>query len=318
MTAAPIQNSVQLSPAEVSQLSVDLKNAVKQVKEIQVLVTNFIDTIAMRKNDEAEKEIQSIKETMKKLHTVKSELEKIAKISKDSNMRLNNIHPVPLGNNGYISLDPTEDRNNFYQQLLETYAWLNNIDHDATELYKTLKRKHHSRNEDVIDAKYQRPVESLQDIVSNIQGNKLCFPSITLNDRYLLTQSYLEIQVGSTFVCHLFFSGTAPCFVKTKDLDEMFHLDPVDSSKKFVFQKLSDVLLTCILNLMKKEPGTMLKEFLSYLSGFKDMFSTKCKLCNKHLILDTEINELLPPTWIEMDGQNKSLYHFDCKPKHVG
>ena len=38
MVAAPIQNSVQLSPAEVSQLSMDLKNAVKQVKEIWVLV----------------------------------------------------------------------------------------------------------------------------------------------------------------------------------------------------------------------------------------------------------------------------------------
>ena len=97
----------------------------------------------------------------------------------------------------------------------------------------------------------------------------------------------------------------------------MFHLDPADSSKKFVFQKLSDVLLTCILNLMKKH-GTMLKEFLSYRSGFKDMFSTKCKSCNKHLILDTVISKLLPPTWIEMDGQNVSLYNFDCNPEHVG
>ena len=38
MVAAPIQNSVQLSPAEVSHLSMGLKNAVKQVKEIWVLV----------------------------------------------------------------------------------------------------------------------------------------------------------------------------------------------------------------------------------------------------------------------------------------
>ena len=62
----------------------------------------------------------------------------------------------------------------------------------------------------------------------------------------------------------------------------MLQLDPADSCKKCVFQKLSDILLTCILNLMKKEPGTMLKEFLSYLSGFKGMFSTKCNSCNKH------------------------------------
>ena len=38
MAAAPIQNSVQLSPAQVSQLSMDYKNAVKQVKEIWVHV----------------------------------------------------------------------------------------------------------------------------------------------------------------------------------------------------------------------------------------------------------------------------------------
>ena len=46
----------------------------------------------MRKNDEAEKKIQ----TMKKLHTVKNELEKIANISVDSAEDRNNLSAMLL------------------------------------------------------------------------------------------------------------------------------------------------------------------------------------------------------------------------------
>ena len=49
----------------------------------------------MRKN-EAEKKIQNIKETMKKLHTVKNELEKIANISVDSAEDRNNLSAMLL------------------------------------------------------------------------------------------------------------------------------------------------------------------------------------------------------------------------------
>ena len=121
----------------INDLSKDLSAAVHKVKDIQQLVNSFIDAIVIRKNDETEKE--TIKLTIKEVRDIRVELETLGNTY--AKLRLNNIHPIPLGNAGYVSLDPSLEKNGFYKQLLDCYTWIQNIDQDATKVLNHLNSR---------------------------------------------------------------------------------------------------------------------------------------------------------------------------------
>jgi len=295
--------TVVIADINVHELSSDLSNAVEQVKEIQLLITQFIDTIVVRKNDLVEKETQAIKATIQKVHTVKSELDKIA--AKYSKLRLNNIHAVPLGNSGYISLDPTEDRNGFYQKLLESYTWLKNLDTGTTQLNSLLEENYllQSSDEHVMNS----IVDTLNDILNYI---KLDFPKVVFNDRYVMSDCCIEMKVANSFVVYIFFSGRNLSFVLVKSVNEVFELDLMQQSKHYTFKQMTDNFTATILKLTSLNPLSRVKKFVEYVISFQHIFNTKCKGCNKHLSVDPATKILLPPVLRNIDSNN--FYHLTC------
>ena len=292
---------------DVQQLSKDLNEAVAQVKEIQVLVTSFIDTIVVRKNDETEKETQVIKATVKQVHAITCKLDKLG--SKYSKLRLYHIHAVPLGNTGYVSLDPTEEQSGFYKQLLDCYSWLKKLDRDANHALNNLKRKHTSGDCDTTPAKMKRNAEmTLQDLITSMKSK---FLNLSFNDNMISSECCLEVKAPGAFTVNIFFSGLIISHAIVKSVNECFTLESLEHSEYLVFKRITDVFMTIILRLLQKDEKDMLREFLAYINDYKHVFNMKCKTCNMHLCSDSGSVHLLPPVWKDLNMSD--FYHLSCK-----
>lgn len=289
---------------DVNQLSTDLHEAVEQVKEIQVLVTSFIDSIVVRKNDEVEKETEVIKSTIKQVHGIRVKLDKLG--TKYAKIRLNNIHAVPLGNTGYVSLDPTEEQSGFYKDLLDCYTWLKNLDSDATHALDILKRIHACEGD--AEIKHVTVETNLTDLIDIM---KVEFPSLAFNTNHVASERCLEVKLGGICSVYLFFSGLTVGQCLVKSIHESFSCYPWQESNHFVFKKLSKVFVSVILKLCLEEPVVILRKFLTYISKYVNLFTVTCECCKKHLSLDSSAVQLLPPIWKEFDKD--VFYHLSCK-----
>jgi len=287
----------------INDLSKDLSAAVHKVKDIQQLVNSFIDAIVIRKNDETEKETQTIKLTIKKVRDIRVELETLGNTY--AKLRLNNIHPIPLGNAGYVSLDPSLEQNGFYKQLLDCYTWLQNIDQDATKVLN------HYNSRDAISVlfKEKAPItQTLKEMIANVKAN---FPDLSFNDSLVVPECCLVVTVGKAFVISIIFSGLVVSHVVTKSMLEIYTVKPWDHSEHLVFKKMSDIFSCTIMNFIHLEPKELLHSVLNYISSYKDIYNKKCKICGKHLNSESTSSPMMPPIW--KDLKDDIFYHLSCK-----
>ena len=300
-----LSSSIAKNDYDITSLSADLNSAVNQIKDIQGLMASFIDTIIVRKNDEADKEIHIIKDTMKQIHEIRFRLDGLG--NRYSQLRLNQIIPVPLGNTGYVSLDPAEEQSLFYEKLLECYNWLNGLDKVSNDAVSFLKRKNTS-------SEFWKPKKSkdsdihLIDLVNLVKPD---FPELVFNTKKLQTESCLDIEIPLQFSLVLYFSGLKAINVIARSIEESFIAEKSIQSHHFVFQSLSDVFTSVLLCLYHKEPQELLHIFLKYLIPYKELFSIKCEVCKKHLSLSSDTFLLLPP--VRKDMTQTLFYHLSCK-----
>lgn len=288
---------------DIKELSKDLSQAVQQVREIQVLVNSFINEILVRKNDEVDKETGAIKAAISQIRVIRVELEKLG--TKYSKVRLNNIHPVPLGNTGYVSLDSTEEQSGFYKELLDCYTWLKNVDEDATRALELLESKQKISTNNVTS---KTSGQSLLELVGELKSK---FPGVMFNEDLLASEGVLIFQVGKVFAADLFFSGLMVSHVIVKSMVEKFTLKHWETSNHAVFQTLSEIFTCMVLKLKHNNPKDLLEEMLDYMFSYKGIFQNKCTVCNKHLSTDSGSTTLLPPLLKELKGE--LFYHLSCK-----
>ena len=304
VAAAAVPQPVKVN-IDVQQLSRDHTEAVRQIKEIQVLVTSFLDTILVRRNDEAEKETQVIKSTIQQVLAIQLKLDKLG--SQYAKLRLNDICSLPCGNTGYVILDPTEEQTGFHKQLIQCYTWLKNLDQDCTRSLDILKLK--SESFKGINKKVWKKTElSLQDLVQTVTSS---YHQLIFNDAYLISESCLEIRLEKLFAVRVFFSGTCVSHIIVVSINEHMILKPWQTSEHVIYQKLSDVYNSVILKLIHNDPTTMLKEFISFVVGYKNIFEVKCKGCNKQLYAGSNGLDFLPPIWKDLNS--KLFYHLHCR-----
>lgn len=289
---------------DVQQLSKDHTEAVQQIKEIQVLVTSFLDTILVRRNDEAEKETQVIKSTIQQVLSIQQKLDKLG--SEYAKLRLNDICSLPCGNTGYVILDPTEEQTGFHKQLIQCYTWLKNLDQDCTRALANLKLKSESFRgiDENIWKKTEMPLQELVYSVTSV------YPQIVFNTSHLNSDACLEITLEKSFAVRLFFSGTVLSHVYAVGINEHIVLKPWQTSEHIVFQKLSDVFNSIILRLVHKDPSRMLKEFISFVADYKNIFEAKCTSCKRQLYAGTS-GDFLPPIWKDLNS--KLFFHLSCR-----
>ncbi|XP_065668385.1 mediator of RNA polymerase II transcription subunit 27-B [Hydra vulgaris] len=298
-------SSIPKNENDITSLSSDLNNAVNQIKDIQSLMASFIDTIVVRKNDEAEKEFHIIKDTMKQIHEIRFKLDGLG--NRYSQLRLNQIIPVPLGNTGYVCLDPAEEQSLFYERLSECYNWLNGLNKVSNDAVAILKRKNSFT--DIWKCKKLKDSEvHLIDLVNLV---KLDFPELVFNTRKLQNESCLELEVPLQFSLTLYFYGFKAVNVVVRSIEENFVADKFGQSSYFVFQSLSDIFTSVLINLNDKEPQELLQGFLKYLTPYKELFSVKCVICKKHLSFNSDSLSLLPP--LRKDMTSSLFYHLSCK-----
>ena len=287
----------------VNDLSRDLSATVHKVKNIQQVVNSFIDAIVVRKIDETEKETQVIKSTIIKVHTIRVELEKLG--TTYSKLKLNNIHTIPLGNVGYVSLDPSLEQNGFYKQLIDCYRWLSNLDESANKVLNYLESK---GTQSILFNKKAQQSQTLKDMIATL---KPLFPSLTFNDSLVVPECCLVITVGKAFIINITFSGMVVSHILAKSMLEIHTLKPWEPSQHFVFQKLSDVFSCTVLHFMHMEPIDLLKNLLKYINAYSNIFSRKCSICGKYLNNESTATPMLPPVGKDLDKDN--FYHLNCK-----
>lgn len=300
--AAALSNKVNI---DVEQLSKDHTEAVQQIKEIQVLVTSFLDTILVRKHDESEKETQAIKQTIQQVNTIQQKLNRLG--VQYAKLRLNDVCTLLTGNTGYVILDPKEDQTGFSKQLIQCYTWLKNLDYDCTRALDALQLK--SETFQGIDQKiWKRTDLSLQQVVDSV---KTSFPKLMFNANYLASDCCLEVKLDKLFAVRVFFSGKSLSYVVTVSINEHMMLKPWQTSEHIIFQRLSDVFNSVILKLVHKDPSVMLKEFLTFVGSYKDIYEVKCANCNKYLHVGSGSLQFLPPIYREL--KSTKSYHLACK-----
>jgi len=287
----------------IEDLSRDLSATVHKVKDIQQLVNSFIDAIVIRKNDETEKETLVIKSTITKVRAIRVELEKLGKTY--FNLRLNNIHPIPLGNVGYVSLDPNLEQSGFYKQLLDCYRWLSNVDDDANKALQYFESK---GTKSLLQPSPSFVSQTLKGMIGEIKPE---FPHLLFNDSFVVPECCLVITIGKAFVVNITFSGLVVSHVLAKSMLEIHTLKPWEVSQHYVFQKISDVFSCKVIELVHLQPKDLLYKLLSYINAYRDIFSKTCSICGKHLNTDSVSSPMLPPVWKSMDGDQ--FYHLSCR-----
>ena len=292
---------------DVHQLSRDHTSAVQQIKDMKVLVTSFLDTILVRRNDEPEKETQRIKLTIQQVLAIQNKLDQLGK--EYANLRLNTVCSLPCGNTGYVILDPTEEKTGFHKQLIQCYTWLKNLDADCTRALEMLKLNSESEMIHGSDQTiWKKSEKSLQTLVQEVQTS---FPTLTFNTYHLVAESCLEVKVEKVFAVRVFFSGTTISHVNVVSVNEQMTTNIWETSKHIVFQKLSDIFTSVVLRLTHKEAGAMLRAFVLYVSEYTDLFENKCESCKRRLYAGTNGGQFLPPLWKEMNS--KLFYHLSCR-----
>jgi len=289
----------------VRQLSKDHTEAVQQIKEMKVLVTSFLDTILVRRNDDPNKETPLIKSTIQQVNKIQTKLEKLGQEYK--HLRLNQICSLPCGNTGYVILDPMEENTGFHNQLIQCYTWLKNLDEDCTRALSmlTLNIDAHSGIDKPV---WTRSEQSLHHIVQKVVAKH---PNCIFNTTFLTQDECLEMKVGNTFAVRIFFSGSVISHVCAVSTNEQITLGVWQSSEHAVFQELSDVFNSRVLRLVHADAGCLLDEFVVYVSAYRDLFNTKCVKCEKHLYCGANKGQFLPPLWKE--PKSRDFYHLPCR-----
>lgn len=287
----------------VEELSRDLSATVHKVKDIQQIVNSFIDAIVVRKIDETEKETQVIKSTIIKVHSIRVELEKLG--TTYSKLKLNNIHTIPLGNVGYVSLDPSLEQNGFYKQLIDCYRWLTNIDENANKVLKYLESK---GTKSVLFDRKCPPPQTLKEMIGTLKAS---FPSLSFNDSLVVPECCLVITVKKAFIVNITFSGMFVSHVLAKSMLEIHTLKPWEPTHHHVFQKLSDVFSSAVIHLMHLKPIDLLLGLLKFINAYNNIFSEKCSICHKYLNNESTATPMLPPLGKSLDKDD--FFHLTCK-----
>ncbi|XP_001636359.2 mediator of RNA polymerase II transcription subunit 27 [Nematostella vectensis] len=222
---------------------------------------------------------------------------------------------IALGNAGLLTLDPIEDKNRFYGQLLDAYNWHEKLNTEAKQAAASLKRQHPYAVRRTDDGPIKRPRPPLTPNI--LEALKAKHINLRVSGYRICGSTALEVTVPKTFKAIIMLKGVGIDQVKIRGLYECSLMEKKDDiwspSKHIVFQKLTDYANGAALHYYNSaEPFTQILCLMKWLDSFHGMFSRKCTKCNQHLKEESE-NALLPPCWRTMDALLP--YHYSCKPQ---
>jgi len=126
----------------------------------------------------------------------------------------------------------------------------------------------------------------------------------------------LQVIIGRTMFVHIILRGLNIDRVFARGIDEEDNLDELDlytESQYEAMRLITTHASAAVLFFSHRHinfgpqgpPDQSLAFFLRWLKSYRNLFTSSCKRCNRHL------QKGLPPTW--RDFHNYTPYHFDCR-----
>ncbi|CAG9763067.1 unnamed protein product [Ceutorhynchus assimilis] len=288
-----------------------LNSALNSVKILRSNVRRVFESISnglRADHGEESKENKYILELQELLTTVNNNL-------RDVEGSVASLTPPPsafnLGNSTYLSQETTQERQQLYGQLVNSYKWTDKIreysalagnilaSNSFNKTYKTLsttkRRKTQTSNHNVAPEVIENLIISIDRLFNDV--------TITPN-RPLVPNPVIQVSLGRVLKAIIAFKGLMIEYVVVKNLSE--GNDLWTESRYRVFRKVTENCHAAMCHFHSPMmPELAVRSFMHWFHSYITLFSAPCKRCLKHL------NCNLPPTW--RDLRSLEPYHEECK-----
>ncbi|KAF7282759.1 mediator complex subunit 27 [Rhynchophorus ferrugineus] len=288
-----------------------LNSALNSVKILRSNVRRVFESVSnglRADHGEEIKENRYILELQELLTTVNNNL-------RDVENSVANLTPPPgafnLGNTTYLSQETTQDRQQLYGQLVNSYKWTDKIreysalagnilaSNSFNKTYKTFgttkRRKTQTSNHNV-------PPEIIENLITSIDR---LFSDVTITaSRPFVPNPVIQVALGRVLRAVIAFKGLMIEWVVVKALSE--GSDVWTESRYKVFRKVTENCHAAMCHFHSPlMPDLAVRSFMHWFHSYITLFSAPCKRCSKHL------HSNLPPTW--RDLRSLEPYHEECK-----
>jgi len=227
--------------------------------------------------------------------------------------------PLTLSNGGLLSLDPTDDRNALYANMIESYKWADKLhefaNHATPILLKNCFKRSLTSSMDFrrSNKRHRLPQVVPKQLIDNAIktfGRQLSDMQIEIARPYGAS-TILQITLNKTLKAVVILRNFTVEHVIVRAYSEDFlnedgKIDLWSNSRYKVFQMVTDHATVALLNYCSPmNPAISLKMFLNWLRSYGTLFTVPCNRCGNYL------REFLPPTW--RDFRNFAACHEACQ-----
>lgn len=227
-----------------------------------------------------------------------------------------------FGNAAHLGLDPSQDKQQLYSQMVQSYRWCDKLTDMAGQAHSILSQNYQKRTiltaihplrfrlqRKAINAAYNcnaHHVETAVNTFNKSLGLKIEF------DHSFGEPSVLKITLERVLKAAVLLRGFVIEWVNVKGINEEFvdledRLDIWSESKCEVFRKVTEHMSSAMLFFNTASTSEMaLRSFLVWFKSYTTLFDKECKKCG------TKLRNYLPPTWREL--RTYEAYHDVCRP----
>ncbi|KAK9879005.1 hypothetical protein WA026_003818 [Henosepilachna vigintioctopunctata] len=218
--------------------------------------------------------------------------------------------PFSLGNSTHLSQETTQERQQLYGQLVNSYKWTDKIreysaiagnilaTNSFNKTYKTFgtkRRKTQTSNHNV-------PPEVIENLITSI--DRLFSDVAITSSRPFVPNPLIQASLGRVLKAMIAFKGLMIEWVVVKAHSESNDL--WTESRYKVFRKVTENCHAAMCHFHSPMmPELAVRSFMHWFHSYITLFSAPCKRCGNHLHCN------LPPTW--RDLRTLEPYHEECK-----
>ncbi|XP_030750116.1 mediator of RNA polymerase II transcription subunit 27 [Sitophilus oryzae] len=234
---------------------------------------------------------------------------------RDVENSVGNLTPPPgafsLGNTTYLSQETTQERQQLYGQLVNSYKWTDKIREysalagnmlAANSFNKTYKTYSTTKRRKTQTSNHNVPPEIIENLITSIDR---LFTDVTITaKRPFVPNPLIQVALGRVLRAVIAFKGLMIEWVVVKALSE--DNDLWTESRYKVFRKVTENCHAAMCHFHSPMmPELAVRSFMHWFHSYITLFSAPCKRCSKHL------QSNLPPTW--RDLRSLEPYHEECK-----
>lgn len=229
-----------------------------------------------------------------------------------------------FGNAAYLGLDPSQDKQQLYSSMVQSYRWCDKLNDTATQAYSILSQNYQKRTiwgvlnpqrarlqqRKMLNAGYNYSAHHVETAINTFNkslGLKIEF------DHSFGEPSVLKVTLDRVLKAAVLLRGFVIEWVNVKGINEEFldledRVDIWSESKCEVFRKVTEHMNSAMLffNALNASSEIALRTFLVWFKSYSTLFDKECKKCG------TKLRNYLPPTWREL--RTYEAYHDVCRP----